>query len=191
MKFRNVIYIITGFLQTSGSRSGLIDLWRDLYVTHAEQETLVRLLPWRSDWSAEGEFIFRLSEPRPSIGVVAFSWGAGWGFVRLAKALNARGLEVRHACLIDPVYRHSYWLGQWRAFVPGIPIAIPSNVRRVTWWRQQQDWPRGHKLTGSGNTVIANTVIAPPINVSASHVYMDDNPAILKACQKAMEDVAA
>lgn len=180
--FQSHLYVITGFLQDRGSRSGLVDLWAKLHAEHAGRNTTVRLCPWNAQWDAEAEFLLRISEPNPTVGVVAFSWGAGWGFVHLAKQLRKRGLAIRHGCLIDPVYRHRYILGNWRAFVPGIPILIPRNVERVTWWRQNQTWPRGHQLLGFGKTRIENPGIE-----DVGHVFMDDHAPILEVCRDKME----
>jgi pimeloyl-ACP methyl ester carboxylesterase len=136
------------------------------------------LRSWNSDWKAEAEFMFRLSDSNPRISVVGFSWGAGWGVMQLAKQLERRGLSIHHACLIDPVYRHPYLLGQWRAFVPWIPIMVPRNVKRVTWWRQVMNWPRGHELVGLNE----KTRIEQPFYVPATHSNMDDQPRILDEC---------
>ena len=169
--FNRWIYVIPGFTQTRGTRTRLIDLWARLHSTKSNHTTTVQLQPWKSDWKSEAEFISRLSVERPRIFIVAYSWGAGYGFIQLARQLAKRGIEIARAWLLDPVYRHPYWLGQWRAFVPGIPIVIPENVRRVTWWRQEQSWPRGHEL----RAISPKTRIDEPHYVRVDHVHMDDH----------------
>lgn len=183
--FRRVVYVVPGFLQTAGSRSGLIDLWGDLHREHAAPDCRVELRPWATDWGSEAELVHRTSEPDARIVVVAFSWGAGFGFVQFAKALRRRGRRIKGAALIDPVYRHWYRLGNWRAFFPRIPIRIPSNVDRVRWWRQQQSEPRGHNLAAASKL----TAIEPPIWIQVDHVHADDHPPTIVAARAFVRDL--
>ena len=57
--------------------------------------------------------------------------------------------------LSDAVYRHAYWLGNWRALVPWSVIEIPANVQRVTWFRQYSDRPQGHDLRAADHGISA------------------------------------
>ena len=177
--FKRHVYVIQGWKQDRSSRSGLLKFWQSMYRQHLSEDSLITAHSWDANFRAEAEFVFRVSAAQPKIAVVAFSWGAGWGFVKFAKELKRRGLGIHHACLIDPVYRHWYWLGNWRSFVPAIPILIPSNVKFVTWWRQYQSWPRGHQLLGFGPTNIRD-----PTVIDSAHQYMDDNPQVLRDCSE-------
>lgn len=169
--FDTWIYVIPGFTQTRGTRTRLIELWMRLYKRLSDRGVSVQLQPWKSDWESEAELITRTSSPSPSVYVVAYSWGAGWGFSQLAKELRARGIGIKHAWLIDPVYRHRYLAGQWRALLPWVPIKVPSNVKRVTWWRQKETLPHGHDLKAESEF----TEIEPPVWVEGvEHVHMDD-----------------
>ena len=146
IRFNKWIYVIPGFTQHRGTRTKMIDLWARLYANLGGNGTSIQCQPWCADWRSEAELICRTSEFNPEIYVIAYSWGAGWGFTQLSKQLRQRGYRINHAWLIDPVYRHNYVLGQWRALVPGIPIKVPSNVDHVTWWRQNETYPKGHDL---------------------------------------------
>lgn len=164
---------ISGFRQHRGSPTGLEALWQRLRAAHHNGVAAVELCAWNDNWSALAEFIwrFRRDGQPPRIGIYAYSWGAGWGFIQLARQLRRRGLEVQHAVLSDPVYRHWYRAGNWRAFVPGIPIEVPANVRRVQYFVQRQNWPRGHRVIAADAT---QTAIWAPITLNADHEKMDD-----------------
>ncbi len=182
--FDRWLYVIPGFTQTRGTRTRLIDLWATMHAAKSSNTTTVQLQPWRSDWKSEAEFISRLSVEHPRILVVAYSWGAGYGFIQLADQLARRGIEVAKAWLLDPVYRHPYLLGQWRAFMPRIPIVVPENVRRVTWWRQDQSWPMGHELRAES----PRTRIDEPRYVRVDHVHMDDHRPTLRQIAAELEE---
>ena len=182
--FSKFVYVATGFLQNSGTRTRLIQLWSDLYTEYGGNGHLIKLLPWSADWKAEAELYNRTSTPDAKIVMLAYSWGAGKGFVEFGNALHKRGRKLDVACLIDPVYRHKYWLGNWRAFVPGIPILIPESVGVVHHWYQQQSWPRGHKLIASSQ----DTKIDSRDVVKADHGHMDDHPLVIAETSTIIRD---
>ena len=175
-------YIITGFLQASGTRTRLIELWQKLHAESRPRKDVVRLLPWASDWESEAEFIQRLSDGNYNIRIAAYSWGAGWGSIQLCKALQRRGMDVSHLALIDPVHRHPNPLRRWRTLFPGCcPIEIPSNATaNVLWFGQTQNWPRSHKIVGEDKHW------QPPkmINISCTHQNMDDHYAVIESVYK-------
>lgn len=179
-------YVITGFLQHSGTRTRQIDTWAALHRAGGP-EFRAELRPWNSNWDAEAEFIFRMSPSydQPKIAIFGYSWGAGWGAVQLCKALEARGVKVANLVLADPVYRHAYWAGNWRAFVPWVPITIPCNVGEVDWLRQTTTHPMGHDLRAA----CASTRINPARHLSVSHVHMDEQPEFIAACDRVSRKV--
>jgi len=176
-------YVITGFLQNAGTRTRMIELWRGLHAVsgHASR---AELRPWDSNWDAEAELIMRLSSPNPktppTILIFAYSWGAGWGAMRLARALDERGVAVNCMVLSDPVYRHWYWAGNWRAFVPWIPITVPGNVMQVRSFRQAKNWPRAHAIKAA---LPGFTEVWPPVTINATHQNMDEAGAFLTECE--------
>jgi hypothetical protein len=87
--------------------------------------------------------------------------------------------------LCDPVYRHWYVLGDWRAFVPWIAIQIPCNVRRVDWLRQKTNWPRGHELVAECEGA---TDIADPILLECEHVHMAERMEFISLCERVAEE---
>ena len=177
------VYVIQGFTQTRATRSRMVELWKELYDKHASPECLVELRQWNANWKAEAEHILRMtpdeSGAQTTIKIFAYSWGAGWGFTQLAKALGSRGLRVSSAVLCDPVYRHSYRLGHWRTFITSWPIVIPPNVDEVYSFFQRMNWPCGHTLKAASD----ETTMHHPIELQADHSAMEDQPQFLARCR--------
>ena len=164
--------VIPGFLQREGRPTGMEDrVWARLHAELAAPETVVLLREWNTDFRQLAERIWRMRPEYgpPAIGIYAYSWG-GASAVLLCRALRLRGLRVPYLLLCDPVYRHRYWWGQWRAFVPWT-IEIPDNVNHVYWWRQRWNWPHSHQLVAADPD---QTRIHEPIDVKATHQYIDD-----------------
>lgn len=182
--FSSHIYVIPGFRQHLGTQTRLTDLYEELHGLLCGPECSVQIRPWDNNWKAEAAFVARYSCLVPRIIVVAYSWGAGHGFVQFEKYLRRaktdkgrKPMRVSRACLIDPVYRHRYLLGNWRAFVPWIQIPVRADL--VTWWRQSENHPMGHDLKP-----INGTVIEEPIHVEARHDEMDDQEFTIKRCKE-------
>lgn len=169
---------ISGYTQHAGRMSGLMRLWLAICSEYCSKTSRVELREWNSDWSRLAESIWLvwqeqdISAKPPRICIYAYSWGAGWGFTQLARELGKRGLTVDVAILCDPVYRHRYWLGQWRAFWPFSKIVVPRNVRRVTWFYQRQNLPCGHEVIAESK----DTKINKGLPIYVQHQYMDDAP---------------
>lgn len=165
---------IGGFRQHEGELTGLHRLWLKLRAL-ASPSTVVTLREWDADWAELAELIWlsSINGQGPTINVYAYSWGAGYGFVELAKALRARGLWVHAACLCDPVYRSRLLVMRWLALIPNMEIVVPSNVQSVHWTRQRVGRPMGHDLVAESR----NTYIAQPVICECDHRHMDEHPA--------------
>ncbi len=185
-RFQKFHIVISGFLQNEGKPNGMVRLWGDLYREHACGDTLVMMKTWNDNMDSLAEFIWRMADDRPIIKVYAYSWG-GVAAMKLAKALKKRGLIIQAMVLSDAVYRHSYWLGNWRAFVQCFRIAVPSNVNVVWWFRQKSKFGKlsGHDITVDRDAIgFDMPVILAPTWCKCSHQYMDDN---LKFHNKVLE----
>lgn len=166
--------LISGFTQTLGRPNGTERLWLRLR-SLSSPETCVQQFVWDDDWQGHAERIWRLSEPLTCVYVYAYSWGAGWGFITLAQALEKRGMAIAHAVLCDPVYR-SRVLPTW---LPANPLSllsapkikIPANVHEVTWLRQRVNRPAGHDLVASGK----HTRLHPAKELAVGHQWMDEH----------------
>jgi len=167
--------VIGGYLQREGEPNGMVRLWRWLHGRHTSSVCRVEFRTWNDRFESLVELIWLL---RPNgratvIYLYGYSWG-GMSAVLLARQLQQRGIRVKRLTLADAVYRHWYWLGQWRALVPWSRIKIPSNVQEVSWMRQTMGWPCGHNLVAVDPQ---QTMIHGPLIGSVNHYYMDDELA--------------
>jgi hypothetical protein len=146
--------IVSGFLQHRGQRHGLHDLFVPLHLAHASGETAVELLAWNERWRDVADDIANCAMPaapaQVRVFVYAYSWGAGWGFVQLARQLRRHRIAIQCAVLSDPVYRSRWlslsWLSICSLTCLAPMIEVPSNVREVHWFRQHTARPCGHDL---------------------------------------------
>lgn len=163
---------IMGFTQDQSRESGLEKLWRKLRETlPLESQCLVHPQTWNADFEALAEFIWRNESSATVVNIYAYSWGCGHGFVKLAKALEKRGIQVPKAVLSDPVY-HSWWR-PWRGiFHASInpPIVVPSNVWHVDSFYQRLNTPQGAELVLKNS----NATQSDPVKLLCNHQYMDD-----------------
>jgi thioesterase domain-containing protein len=116
------------------------------------------------------------------IVIAGYSWG-GYSATVLARELAKHGRKVDQMVLCDAVYRHNYWLGNWRALCPLSKIKIPKNVKEVSWFKQQKNYPRGHRIIAESDT----TKINKPFELMFKHQRCDDSylvhKEVFKACQ--------
>lgn len=177
--------VISGFLQTVGKPNGMVSLWRKL-MRHNGPEAAVVPLKWNSQWWDIAELIWSVQPNGHDrvIRIYAYSWGAGWGAMELARQLDRRGMAVDHMVLSDPVFRSSWLLGRWLALSELASIEVPANVRRVSWFRQTKNRPCGHNLAAADGQI---TVIQPPVVLSRTHQYMDDAEDFHAECLRVAE----
>lgn len=177
--------VISGFTQHRGDPSGTQELWLRLRGLVNNGRSCVEFFPWNSNWQDVAEWIWRCrpDERPPRIYVYAYSWGAGGGFVRLARALKKRGIEIEMAVLSDPVYCPPLRCLAWLALCPWSKIHVPANVRRVHYFFQRENYPRGHHLVAEDAHA---TEIEKPQQARQFHHYMDT----LYAWQSLCGDVA-
>lgn len=194
MAIREWHVVISGFQQKSGTLNGIAQIWLQLVALMAcRPEARVELLTWKDDFGNLAETISRIASTtstnpdgiKPVINIYGYSWG-GMSAVNFARELQDRGLDVNHMVLSDAVYRHWYWLGQWRAFAPWRSIMIPENVRQVTQFRQKRNWPRGHTIKADNP---GKTKLGMVRWLNAKHCWMDDQAAFRQACWQAAQAV--
>jgi len=84
---------IMGFTQDQSRESGMEKLWRRLRRNlPLETQCLVHPQTWDADFDSLAEFFWRNGTSATVVNIYAYSWGCGHGFVKLAKALQARGI---------------------------------------------------------------------------------------------------
>ncbi len=184
MVIREWHVVISGFTQQSGTLNGCVQIWGELIRLAASRpDARVELLTWNDNVANLAELISRIAPEieQPIVNIYGYSWG-GMTAANFARELRRRSIDVNQMVLSDAVYRHWFNLGQWRALVPSIPIWIPDNVKRVKWFRQKENWPRGHDLRADNP---GKTMIEPPVVLQTDHCWMDDHKAFRNACTAA------
>lgn len=175
--------VIGGFRQTEGKPTGMVRLWQRLHALHAAPGVCVELRSWNDNWRDLAELVWRVQPDREPVVIklYAYSWGAGWGAMQLARELSRRGIAVRWMVLSDPVYRSPLFFTRWLALVPWRSIAVPANVRVVHWFRQRVSLPAGHSLRPQRKD---RTVVTPAVWAEVSHLYMDDLRLFHRECER-------
>jgi|TARA_Y100000310_G_scaffold65390_1_gene60872 hypothetical protein len=177
----NAVVLFTGFLQDRKALTGQEILWRKLRtVVAGGQITKTTLLPpqkWNADVKGLAEFLFRnlVQNGDRRVLISGYSYGGGWGAIRLCKELLRMGVLVDHLVMADAVHRNRMGFtnvvnifskgGQWRS------IKIPANVRHVHPFRQAVDVPRGHKLKAVDGNI---TTIDPTVWLKCGHSFVDE-----------------
>jgi len=192
----------------------MMKLAKDLDAARIPDLVVKGPLPWNSDWSGWAEQFRNLhtnGREVPQVFIFAYSYGAGWGGIKLALELRKRQIKVHRIILTDPVYRSPSLLGRIRAVIPPhrprgrqkvhwmrllvwdalwlagrvVPglcpkIRLPSNVGECHVFRQRENLPMGHSVSG----VIREWHHVP-------HESMDELPAFQDACKAALTEAAA
>lgn len=182
------IVCISGFQQDISTPTGIEKLWMKLRDLHQSKECAVCYYPWNYKWAGFADHILRTGPEDPremDIRVCAYSWGAGAGSLKFAKALADRGMSIEIAVYSDPVY-HSMW-GLWRSLwspILGKPrIKIPKNIRNVWYLRQERFPPYGHECEAEdyGYTQIKDYGM-----LDRPHSFMDEAVEFRDLCLRAM-----
>jgi hypothetical protein len=168
---------ISGFTQNEGYFHGVMKLSERLHETGIDDGFNHRVIlnRWNSDWKKIAEYYWLLAEyyiEPISLCIYAYSWGAGWGAMQLAKHLSNSRIQIRVMVLSDPVYRHKNYLMRLLNIPIFDPIIkVPHNVKEVFSFKQRTNWPRGHRLIADNGTVIHPTVVIE----NCTHQKMDDS----------------
>ena len=175
MTASTVFVPIMGFTQDTSRVTGIEKIWRELRLRSSAETWVLPPQVWNADWKSLAHLIANNAFACVEIVVAAYSWGAGHGFVSLAKELAKYGLKVVCAYLADPVYKSRWMLLSPLSLVNRGPMApsikIPRNVAEVVWTRQRRNKPQGHDLVASDS---ATTDIHEAVVVDAPHAFMDD-----------------
>lgn len=180
-RFDDVYIFQMGFTQKLNKRPGMLRCWERQRQFAGRGRLICTPKEWNADWKAFGDFIAEYTHGGTRIYTCSYSWGAGWGFVRLAKRLQLCSRLIQHAILIDPVYRSTV-LPSW---LPLNPISmtklgkihVPNNVREVTYFLQRQNRPAGRELSVDPEF----TKVNGPTMIKTKHESMDDHLEVLDA----------
>ena len=180
----------SGFRQETGSwLNGCVDIYGIMSRQYAGNGNQVILENWDASPEHTADFIARLGpdDEKPTVGIFGYSWGCGYGAMKLARNLRQRGIAVRYMVLCDPVY---YSWAKWRALIPigifgRLKIKVPSNVQEVWWLRQHVSRPAGHDLVAEG----PYTEIHTPVVLEVPHVDMDNTMEFRTMCMRVAERI--
>lgn len=182
--------VIAGFTQKKSKWHGPARLTEEL-IDILPPRHRVELYSWNENWkevAARLNWIAQMRNKRPLVNIYGYSWGGGWGAPQLANNLAAHDIDVQWMVLSDPVYRHKYFLGQWRAYSNmfgwDTPITISHNVKNLKSFYQVQNFPRAHRLKAH-----SNTKVFPRVELVAYHSAMDDEESWHNACKVASKEL--
>jgi hypothetical protein len=174
------IVCIAGALQREGGVTGIEKLWLKLGYLRSAQCS-VDLREWNADWKTYAEHVWATGiNGSTSVQVFCYSWGAGHGFLRLAAALAARGIDIECAVLSDPVYHSRLLSFRWLALTRLPKIVVPPTVRQVYWLYQRQNRPCGHAVVAADTQ--ATCVHEGRLDKRRTHQFMDDSPEFHGLC---------
>ena len=201
-KWMKRIVYASGNKQNFGSPdAGIVGMEFDTHRKYAGPDCKVDYLAWNGDSNSLAENIYRHAESNGGLGstdvaAVAYSWGC-YTAVILCEQLRRRGIDVCTLVLCDPVYRHFYSLGQWRAMVGSSKIRVPNNVANVWWVRQQNPrfsfkrWRNGGLFASpAGHDVVCEnelTTVQGPFDLDCEHLYIDNDPMFRMYAEDAIE----
>lgn len=214
----NWLIVYNGYLRNFGNPTeGMPGLYRRLW--HMFPGVNVVPLLWDSNPNDIAEEIYRMSkngdDTEPRVMMAGYSWGAGYGCIRLARQLKDRGVEIEAMILADAVYHfgpswthgpHLPFLPGWRlgiaqpiAYWPWLrfgsmwrpTIQVPTNVKAggLHWYIQQNSYLRGHELM-RGNKSAENRYLVP----NRIHHVMDECPEfqaqVIQTARKVFQNAA-
>jgi len=175
--------LISGFRQKVGQRHGMYILRERLVADYhyCNGHSRVELWPWDADWKAVAQNLWLLQQDARQpllVGLYAYSWGAGWGAVQLAKRMKQCGLKIRVAVFCDPVFRHPRLFLRWTSLlrrqyvILGWPIIrLPAGAfEEVYVFRQEISRPQGHYLLPTDD----ETIVHPPQLLPYDHAHIDE-----------------
>lgn len=180
------IICIGGFTQKLGEQTGTHRLWLRLRMMFGEPATQIEFCQWNSDWKDIANLVLNSrGNCRPRVDIIAYSWGAGWGFTQLATLLARRGISVQTAVLCDPVYRSPWLSFRWRSIFMTPAVDVPANVGKVWVVYQDQDFPiRGCELRTDPN---GTAIMARRRLVGIDHESMDETDEFYAMAQEALK----
>lgn len=191
-----VVQIISGFTQSEEQWDGTQELREKILAELDDYSSLsvrVRHSTWNDNHKATARQLYMLRERYPEepfvVVVFCYSWGCGNGLVKLAKYLDKFGVDIAKAVLSDPVYRHWFSLGNWRAVMGDARIRIPNNVLSMEGFYQETG---AYRFEPRGRLPISDrTKCEPWIKLRLPHAEMDDARAWRNRCVEVAKEQAA
>ena len=194
-----------GFTEDFMERTGTELVWDEIRLLAGPDVWVLTPREWNCDTTKLARLIARNTDGGTRIVLSGYSWGAGYGFLRMVRALAKLNRGVYDAVLVDPVIRWRFTPNRpkWLAAATNplsmvgitefgrelFPIKIPASVRRVRYFRQREDVPAGRKLVAKDPKM---TLINPAKWIQTGHGSIDDSALvrreILKTVKEAISD---
>lgn len=203
---RDHLFLIGGYTQVRGTTGkGMIGTWHRLHNAYSTKGVNVQYQEWDSDWSQQAECVYRASDSGRNARVViaAYSWGGGYGAVRLMWELQKRNIQVSGVILSDAVrhfggrWAHRIGVAQGLAYYQGWHLYIPQNVapENIFWFVQHtrgpdSSWLHGHELYwanqdgSASNAKVPNRIECPGLVHSTMDTLFGFQDKIDEVCGK-------
>lgn len=187
-----IVQLISGYTQTEERWNGTQELREKVIAELDDYSSLsvrVRLGKWNDDWRENARQLYMLREryadEKFTVIVFAYSWGVGHGLVNFAKQLDRFGIDVAHAVVSDPIYRHWFTPGNWRLLWGDRRIQMPPNVKVIEGFHQKTSQPMGRQPVSD----VAKC--DPWVLLRLEHVEMDDARPWRQRCIEVAKEAAA
>lgn len=191
-RFKVVYQPISGFTENTRRITGTERAWHKCRPLFNASTWIATPREWNADWREVAALIARNTSEASRIVLSGYSWGAGWGVLKLAKHLNTMDRGIYSAVLVDPVYRlrgtptkpqvlagiTNPWslLGKTEMARDWLPIKIPKYFRQVSYFRQAIDRPCGRRLVAEDPKT---TLVKPAKWLQVGHARVDEQQRVL------------
>ena len=168
---RRAIIVFSGFHQKWGEDTGSEKLYENFkqFANFGGHNDIVMV--FKREWHDWEELASWLNDHDVSeCFVCAYSWGAGYGLSKFAKAFSG----AISCVLCDPVFRSKYLWMRWLAILADKTIEYPKNVTVKKVFYQTMDEPGNDPVKGKPHRTRLNV----------PHSQIDSHPAYHKAAEK-------
>ena len=175
--------LVSGFTQRLGRVNGLLRLRESLVEEgfNCGPRWRTYYLEWRADFAqlaSDVQNCGTIHGVRPLVNLAGYSYG-GWGALRLAAELEARGISVPVLTLVDPVAR-APWVPRPLPTLSSMlsrywsrRLRVPGNVGLVHEFFQRLNRPQGHRLLLEPQTQVGSVT-----ELALRHDQIDDAPPV-------------
>jgi pimeloyl-ACP methyl ester carboxylesterase len=170
---RTFVVPITGFTQGPARITGQEHLWRKIRLLCNDSATILPPLQWDSDWKAWAAWIARNADRLDCrVVVLGYSYGGGWGAVKLAAALDLFEIDVDQLVLCDAVGRSRWKVPNFLNLVSWDwrKVRLPGNVLECRWYFQREAAPFGQEVVAVSDV----TRLYSGVQLHVGHSQMDE-----------------
>ena len=185
MRIQRVHALFAGFTQKwESGYNGLS--WAEYRIWekfHTSPGTLINYFPWyipSRDYCGMIEKYGRVpgnGDTTPFIHLTGYSFG-GQSAVNCCLRFFEMGIPVQRLILIDPIRRNSTYPWGWLSAINRFrSFQIPTNVERVDWFWQSNNWPRSHVVKAIDCK--KTSIVEHPL-LKRKHANIDNAPEVFE-----------